>query len=57
MTGNGVAFDSTVLGNLGLDEAELARMRENEAPADPKLADNLADPVELDEFLAPQAWS
>lgn len=103
----GVAFHSTVLGKLGIDAAELARMRENEAPADPKLAatyalaqavvlergkvpaeileaarqaglgdeeileivtectfaglvgtlDNLAGRVELDGFLAPQAWS
>jgi alkylhydroperoxidase family enzyme len=102
----GVAFHSTVLGSLGLDEAEIERMRDGKPPADARLAavydlaqriaidrgrvaddllaraqragygeseilgivaectlaglvgviDNLADRVELDEFLTPRAW-
>jgi alkylhydroperoxidase family enzyme len=103
----GVAFHSTVLGSLGLDESEIERMRDGKAPVDDRLAtvydlaqgividrgrvgdelvaraqqagysdaeilgivaectlaglvgvvDNLADRVELDQFLAPRAWS
>jgi alkylhydroperoxidase family enzyme len=34
----GVAFHSTVLGGLGVDEAEIERMRAGEPPADPRLA-------------------
>ena len=34
----GVAFHSTVLGKLGVDEADLTRMRDGQPPADDKLA-------------------
>jgi len=34
----GVAFHSTVLGNLGLAETEIERLRAGRAPADPRLA-------------------
>jgi alkylhydroperoxidase family enzyme len=34
----GVAFHSTVLGNLGIDDAEIARMRASQPPTDHKLA-------------------
>lgn len=34
----GVAFHSTVLGGLGVDETEIDSMRANESPSDPKLA-------------------
>jgi alkylhydroperoxidase family enzyme len=34
----GVAFHSTVLARLGVDEAEIERMRGNESPSDPRLA-------------------
>jgi alkylhydroperoxidase family enzyme len=103
----GVAFHSTVLGRLGLDDAEIERLRGGQAPSDPKLAavyglareivlnrgkvddeaaarataagvtttevleivaectfaglvgtlDNLAERVDLDEFLVPRAWA
>jgi alkylhydroperoxidase family enzyme len=102
----GVAFHSTILGGLGVDGAEIERMRAGDEPADPRQAavyelareivlgrgkvhdrvitraaeagfsppdilevvaecafaslvgtiDNLADRVELDGFLVPQAW-
>ncbi|HEX5608569.1 MAG TPA: carboxymuconolactone decarboxylase family protein [Solirubrobacterales bacterium] len=103
----GVAFHSTVLGQLGVAEDEINCMRDGRAPSDPRQAavyalaqavvvgrgkvedevleaaeragldteevlevvtectfaglvgtlDNLAGRVELDEFLAPRAWS
>ncbi len=103
----GVAWHSTVLGRLGVEEAEIERMRAGQAPAEPRRAavyalaqavasgrgkvadgvvaaaeqagleseqllevltecvfaamvgtvDNFAGRVELDEFLAPRAWS
>jgi alkylhydroperoxidase family enzyme len=34
----GVAFHSTVLGRLGVDEREIERMRAGERPADPRIA-------------------
>jgi alkylhydroperoxidase family enzyme len=34
----GVAFHSTVLGSLGVDDSEIERMRANEPPTDDKLA-------------------
>jgi len=34
----GVAFHSTILGRLGIDDAEIERMRAGELPSDPKLA-------------------
>jgi alkylhydroperoxidase family enzyme len=34
----GVAFHSTVLGRLGVDEAEIERLRANQRPADSRLA-------------------
>jgi alkylhydroperoxidase family enzyme len=34
----GVAFHSTVLGQLGLDDAEIERLRNGQPPSDPKLA-------------------
>jgi alkylhydroperoxidase family enzyme len=34
----GTAFHSMVLGRLGVDEAEIARMRGGDAPGDPRLA-------------------
>jgi alkylhydroperoxidase family enzyme len=34
----GVAFHSTVLSRLGVEDAEIERMRGNESPSDPKLA-------------------
>jgi alkylhydroperoxidase family enzyme len=34
----GVAFHSTVLGNLGLADTEIDRLRSGQAPADPRLA-------------------
>lgn len=34
----GVAFHSTMLGNLGVEDAEITRMRAGESPMDPKLA-------------------
>jgi alkylhydroperoxidase family enzyme len=103
----GVAFHSTVLASLGVDDTEIERMRADKPPSDARLAavyelarsivlgrgkvdaetasrataagvttpeileivaectfaglvgtiDNLADRVELDEFLMPRAWS